>query len=376
MKKVLTLVIVVLLLSLFCAACKEEALIICANCSAELSASSRFCSDCGASLTEENDNPTASVPATSDTVVNTTESTTPATEPSTSAPTTPVTEPSTSAPTTPVTEPTQGTVESTESAKHQHFFTSATCTEPGKCQCGKISGSSLGHAWQNATCTTAKTCSRCQKTEGSAIGHTWVNATCTTAKSCSLCGVTEGDVLAHNWIEATCTTPKTCSVCQTSEGDAAGHNYQDGLCAVCGDRQLGYGVWKTIVDFVKSEYDDALAVVPLDFEGKMIGCFEYMHIDIAKTVYDPDTLAEWPKFPYQGEVYIPFGGYGGDIIFEQNQDTFVVYNAFGNSKSASITLRKISKDQAVVTNVVGYTDYCLQEGMIFTYSETGMNELN
>lgn len=79
------------------------------------------------------------------------------------------------------------------------------------------------HRWDNATCTTAKTCSICGKTEGKPLGHNWTEATCEEPRTCSSCGKTEGTVLGHNWEKATCEIPKTCSICGKTQGDALGH---------------------------------------------------------------------------------------------------------------------------------------------------------
>ena len=57
--------------------------------------------------------------------------------------------------------------------------------------------------------------------------HTWQEATCTTAKTCTACGLKEGEVLGHNFSEATCTTPKTCLVCGETEGTTIAHTTSD-----------------------------------------------------------------------------------------------------------------------------------------------------
>lgn len=75
------------------------------------------------------------------------------------------------------------------------------------------------HVWNEATCTTPKTCSECGETEGEALGHVWEEATCTTPQICSVCGETEGTALGHIWIEATYEEPKTCIVCNETEGE-------------------------------------------------------------------------------------------------------------------------------------------------------------
>ena len=181
-----------------------------------------------------------------------------------------------------------------------------TCTEAGyttyTCACGKEyvadEVAALGHNWNNATCTDAKTCIRCGITEGSALGHSYnavVTApTCTnvgyTTHTCAICGdsyVTDevaalghsyervtvdptcteagytlhtcacGDsyvtdeiaALGHTWTDADCDTAKTCSVCGATEGSALGHSYESVTvdptcteagyttytCSVCGD---------------------------------------------------------------------------------------------------------------------------------------------
>ena len=107
------------------------------------------------------------------------------------------------------------------------------------------------HTWEEATCTTPKTCSECGATEGEALGHKWAEATCTEAKTCSVCGETEGKALGHTWVEATCTEAKTCSECGATEGEPLGHTVESwktvekpncttegtktGKCSRCGD---------------------------------------------------------------------------------------------------------------------------------------------
>lgn len=48
--------------------------------------------------------------------------------------------------------------------------------------------------------------------------HTWNDATCTSPKTCSTCGETEGMALDHQWMAATTVAPKTCSLCGATEG--------------------------------------------------------------------------------------------------------------------------------------------------------------
>lgn len=63
--------------------------------------------------------------------------------------------------------------------------------------------------------------------------HRWQDATCTTPKTCAICAETDGNPIGHNWDYATCTAPQTCTVCGATEGTANGHNYNKGVCTVC-----------------------------------------------------------------------------------------------------------------------------------------------
>ena len=74
------------------------------------------------------------------------------------------------------------------------------------------------HTWQEATCTTPKTCPECGETEGEVLEHTWTEATCAEAKKCTGCGEVEGEPLEHTWTEANYQQAKTCSVCEVTEG--------------------------------------------------------------------------------------------------------------------------------------------------------------
>ncbi len=131
-----------------------------------------------------------------------------------------------------------------------HSWIAVTCTEPKTCKtCGTTEGKALGHSYVSQvtqpTCTeigyTTHTCSVCNHSyvdgQTAALGHAWRDATCLIAKTCSACGVTEGEALGHNYeatvIAPTCTaggyTIHTCSACgdsyQDSTTNATGHSY-------------------------------------------------------------------------------------------------------------------------------------------------------
>lgn len=85
----------------------------------------------------------------------------------------------------------------------------------------------MGHTWEAANCTSAKTCSVCGETEGEALGHTWTDATCTEAKTCQICGETDGEPLGHTVDAWEIVTETSCA--QAGE--------EKGTCAICGEEQ-------------------------------------------------------------------------------------------------------------------------------------------
>ena len=101
-----------------------------------------------------------------------------------------------------------------------------------------LTGCHLGHDWQEATCTTPRTCLKGGETEGEALGHTWVDSNCTEPKHCSVCGETEGKALGHKLgSEATYQLPAYCSVCGEAVGEPLEADF-DVLGLVC-DMEVG-----------------------------------------------------------------------------------------------------------------------------------------
>ena len=84
-----------------------------------------------------------------------------------------------------------------------------------------LSGCGCAHEWAEATCTTAKTCSKCGETEGEALGHQWERATCIAPETCSACAETRGDMLAHvfgDWqVISETEMERSCEACGETE---------------------------------------------------------------------------------------------------------------------------------------------------------------
>ena len=123
-----------------------------------------------------------------------------------------------------------------------HEWEDADCTTPKTCsECGKTKGEALGHDWEDGDCSSPRICKDCGETEGKTQGHNWKDATCASPKTCTECGKTRGEPLEHDWKEATCTKPKTCRNCGETQGEPLGHNWSPssctdpGVCMTCGE---------------------------------------------------------------------------------------------------------------------------------------------
>ena len=133
-----------------------------------------------------------------------------------------------------------GEVFTTVLNKTGHDWEEATCSSPKTCKnCGKTFGRPLyRHDWAKATCKDPMTCKDCGKTFGRPLHHSWKKATCESPKTCRHCGKTVGRALKHDWAEATCKSPKTCKDCGKTVGTAhkaVDHN-RNGRCDKCNIR--------------------------------------------------------------------------------------------------------------------------------------------
>lgn len=88
------------------------------------------------------------------------------------------------------------------------------------------------HTWENATCTTPKTCSVCNQTEGEPLEHTYTNSCDTTCDVCS-----NSRSIEHTY-SSTC--DDKCNICETERTGDGSHEYSEAThdapatCQHCG----------------------------------------------------------------------------------------------------------------------------------------------
>ena len=102
---------------------------------------------------------------------------------------------------------------------HHSGGSSATCTSPAKCKCGKTTiGSALGHVWTSwwdnpNTCEKTRRCSRCFDREYQTSHKGYGSPSCTEGGKCYCGGSTSGSALGHHFVNGICTR------CGASSGD-------------------------------------------------------------------------------------------------------------------------------------------------------------
>ena len=192
-----------------------------------------------------------------------------------------------------VADPTQSTTESTNAAvtdptECSHSYKDATCSAPKTCsKCGATEGKALAHTWKDATCTAPKTCSKCKATSGKALGHKWKSATCAAPKTCSRCKTTKGSKGAHNFVNG------VCKVCKATDSINPKKNIK---------------IDKEYVSKSYDAYDETTISAPgISFykDGDSIGC---LLLD-AMFSCDPEEIdTSRTPVTYNGKKYYRIGG--------------------------------------------------------------------
>ena len=92
------------------------------------------------------------------------------------------------------------------------------------------------HEWNDATCTTPKTCEKCGETDGSKLGHNLTPATCTTPSKCERCEEEINAALGHEFYGYYQSDEtyhwEICFACKFEEKEI--HLFVDGICIICG----------------------------------------------------------------------------------------------------------------------------------------------
>lgn len=121
----------------------------------------------------------------------------------------------------------------------------------------------------------------------------WNEADCTTPKTCAECGITEGEPLGHKWKESTCQAPKTCEVCQETEGTVADHSTHTGKCEYCSEYILDEAFIPDVVDYTNTMMFNNMSVnfnhTVLDTESSGTTGFD-AHVSIPDSMRIDDTV--------------------------------------------------------------------------------------
>ncbi len=204
-------------------------------------------------------------------------------------------------------------------------------------------------------------CVACEKTQYPSSSSTTPNTT-----NCS-----------HSWENATCTSPKTCSMCGKTSGSALGHTTSTGTCSRCG---INFSSWEQgeYVDefkqptgkkylfcdstgtFSNSATTNSKLSVALQVDLDDIGIMmlEYGNI-LVKGIYDSEDYSitilddDNVKYYYTGTIYK-----GGIRIYFKNADEGSVLNLLKNNSQLQFYIKSTKYSISTYLfsiNTVGFT---------------------
>lgn len=135
-------------------------------------------------------------------------------------------------------------------------------------------------------------------------GHAWVDATCDVAKTCSVCGETVGEALGHSWIDATYDAPKTCETCGATEGEAlvtyfAEHGLMEKLCDKTAEHEMPFASYdhEDVITVTKVTVEDYQTIVSDDTHEAMDG-YQWKIMTFKIRFYDENAQKYGINVPY------------------------------------------------------------------------------
>lgn len=172
-------------------------------------------------------------------------------------------------------------------------------------------------------------CGENQSIPVSATGHTWSvwnttkEATCTQdglkERTCS-CGEkeTETIIASHAWKDATCTEAKSCSKCGLTDGSALGHTTQFGNCDRCGNKisatikcsnklpqsftsKYDFGSIGSTTQITDVSFKESGSSIKISVKCKFLNEYATNNAYIAYTITDPngDIIESWRIWKHQ-----------------------------------------------------------------------------
>lgn len=155
------------------------------------------------------------------------------------------------------------------------------------------------HEWEEANCTTPKTCKNCGATEGDVV-HVFNDAHCEEDVICTLCGHNIG-AMPHNLDDATCTEPRKCIHCGIVDGEPAGHSTKYGKCTRCNE----------IIDEVEKK--DGYIVVTLTDTIWISEQDDFLDVYVSGTISDINKANDFTVVDSEGGTWIVDIGTGQDF---------------------------------------------------------------
>ena len=161
--------------------------------------------------------------------------------------------------------------------------------------------------------------------------HAWNEATCTAPKECTKCGLKLGDSLGHDYDDGNCTEARKCKLCSSTTGEPLGHDYQNGFCQRCYKNDENY---ITLDDVFPGKPDyliftmNSVGGIEVEWQHKYKGSKSIDYIGVIYTLYDSvgNPLPDDIKKKSSGSFKLA-GPFKGKSTIEWNSHVFVYASA-------------------------------------------------
>lgn len=173
--------------------------------------------------------------------------------------------------------------------------------------CLLLCGCSHRHEWQEADCTTPKTCLTCQETEGKPLGHDFTEADCTTPPTCKRCGTVEGEASGHDFTPANYQDAPVCRRCGLIEGQVLPADFETHGLVCRAESGVSY-------DYRTCARDDTSAVLgkvtftedpeePLPINLEELEGYEWRYVTVSLVFDDPVAVEKNVRWSITDEDY-------------------------------------------------------------------------
>ncbi len=164
----------------------------------------------------------------------------------------------------------------------------------------------------------------------------------------------------HAYQDADCVTAKTCTLCGATRGDPMGHDYTEGICSRCGAQDSTYvpllfGNWCTEALHETGRQIERISLLFSDDGTAMFAAGIYDRLaDVPEDMREDYMLDEENWLDYSGEIYF-YTGFGVANSLNYTVDGNVITCTFGTEEEiiGTMILERTAGNMLTVTYFEG-----------------------